>query len=170
MQTQQALLSDPMAVAAFLSGIVALIFWISGLPRFQKLFEVVPAVIYVYFLPMLATTAGITPGASPAYQWMTRYLLPFALLLLMVSVDLRSVARLGPTALVMVCAGTLGIVIGGPVALFLFQGFLPENAWTGFAALSGSWIGGTANMVAIAESVGTPESIFGPIIVVDTVV
>jgi uncharacterized membrane protein len=40
----------------------------------------------------------------------------------------------------------------------------------GFAALSGSWIGGTANMVAIAESVGTPESALGPIIVVDTVV
>jgi len=170
MQSQQALLSDPMAVMAFLSAIVALIFWVSGLQRFKKLFEVVPAVIYVYFLPMLATTAGITPGASPAYQWMTRYLLPFALLLLMVSVDLRSVARLGPTALIMVLAGTIGIVIGGPVALFLFQDFLPENAWTGFAALSGSWIGGTANMVAIAESVGTPESIFGPIIVVDTVV
>ncbi len=170
MQSQQTLLSDPMTVMAFLSAIVAFIFWISGLPRFKKLFEVVPAVIYVYFLPMLATTAGITPGASPAYQWMTRYLLPFALLLLMVSVDLRSVGRLGPTALIMVCAGTLGIIIGGPVALFLFQGFLPENAWTGFAALSGSWIGGTANMVAIAESVGTPESIFGPIIVVDTVV
>jgi uncharacterized membrane protein len=52
----------------------------------------------------------------------------------------------------------------------LFGGFLPPEAWKGFAALSGSWIGGTANMVAIAESVGTPDAIFGPIIVVDTVV
>ena len=171
MQTdQQAVLSDPMAVLACLAAIVAVIFWASGLPRLKRAFELVPPVIYVYFLPMLATTAGITPGTSPAYDWTTRYLLPFALLLLMVSVDLRSVARLGPTALIMVLAGTLGIVIGGPVALLLFQGFLPADAWTGFAALSGSWIGGTANMVAIAESVGTPESIFGPIIVVDTVV
>ena len=40
----------------------------------------------------------------------------------------------------------------------------------GFAALTGSWIGGTANMVAMAESVGTPDSLMGPIIVVDTVV
>jgi uncharacterized membrane protein len=52
----------------------------------------------------------------------------------------------------------------------LFGHFLPADAWTGFAALSGSWIGGTANMVAVAESVGTPDSAFGPIIVVDTVV
>lgn len=164
------LLQDPMAVFAFLALLVGLVFWVSELPRFRKTFEVVPPVIYVYFLPMLATTAGITPSSSPTYDWTTRYLLPFALLLLMISIDLRSVARLGPTALFMVVAGTVGIVVGGPISLLLFKGFLPPDAWTGFAALSGSWIGGTANMVAIAESVGTPEDAFGPIIVVDTVV
>lgn len=164
------MLSDPMAVFAFLAFLVALVFWVSGLPRFSHLFEVIPPVIYVYFLPMLATTAGITPASSPTYDWMTRYLLLFALLLLMISVDLRSVTKLGPVALFMVVAGTFGIVIGGPISYLIFGSFLPDDAWTGFAALSGSWIGGTANMVAIAESVGTPESAFGPIIVVDTVV
>jgi uncharacterized membrane protein len=101
---------------------------------------------------------------------MTRYLLPVALLLLMITVDLRAIARLGGTALAMMLAGTLGIVIGGPVAFLLFGSLLPPDAWKGLAALSGSWIGGTANMMAIAESVGTPDSILGPIIVVDTVV
>jgi uncharacterized membrane protein len=164
------LITDPMAVFAFLAAVVALIFWASGLERLKKTFDVIPPVMYVYFLPMFATTAGITPATSPTYDWMTRYLLLFALLLLMISVDMKSIARLGPMALVMVVAGTLGIVIGGPISLLIFEPFLPADAWTGFAALSGSWIGGTANMVAIAESVGTPESAFGPIIVVDTVV
>jgi len=121
-------------------------------------------------VPMFATTVGITPISSPAYDWTTRYFLPFALFLLMISIDLKSVAKLGPVALFMVTAGTIGIIIGGPIALFVFQGALPDDAWKGFAALSGSWIGGTANMVAIAESVDTPDSAFGPIIVVDTVV
>ena len=169
-QETTALINDPMGVFAFLAGLVALIFWVSELPRCKKLFEVVPPVIYVYFLPMLATTAGITPAASPLYDWTVPYLLLFALLMLMVSVDLGSVARLGPVALFMVAAGTLGIVIGGPISLMLFGGMLPEDAWTGFAALSGSWIGGTANMVAIAESVGTSPDAMGPVIVVDTVV
>jgi uncharacterized membrane protein len=164
------LIADPMAVFAFLAAVVALIFWVSGLERTKKLFDVLPPVMFVYFLPMFATTAGITPPSSPTYDWMTRYLLLFALLLLMISIDMKSVARLGPIALVMVVAGTVGIVIGGPISLLIFQPFLPADAWTGFAALSGSWIGGTANMVAIAESVGTPDSAFGPIIVVDTVV
>ncbi len=170
LQETTALINDPMGVFAFLAGLVALVFWVSELPRCRKLFEVVPPVIYVYFLPMLATTAGITPSASPLYEWTVPYLLLFALLMLMVSVDLKSVVRLGPVALFMVAAGTVGIVIGGPVSLMLFGGMLPEDAWTGFAALSGSWIGGTANMVAIAESVGTSPDAMGPVIVVDTVV
>ena len=170
MQPPTSLLTDPMAVFAYLAMLVATVFWLSGVERLRKTFEVVPPVIYVYFLPMLSTTVGITPSSSPLYGWMTTYLLLFALLLLMISVDLKSIAKLGPTALFMVVAGTVGIIVGGPISLLLFGRFLPEDAWTGFAALSGSWIGGTANMVAIAESVGTPESAFGPIIVVDTVV
>ncbi len=65
-----ALITDPMSVFAFLAGVVALIYWVSGLSRFKKLFEYTPQVIYVYFLPMLATTVGITPASSPAYDWL----------------------------------------------------------------------------------------------------
>lgn len=166
----QAFFTDPMSVFAFLATLVAVIFWLSGVKKFEKFFEYVPPVIFVYFLPMIATTLGVTPASSAAYDFTTRYLLPLALFLLMISIDLKSVAKLGPVALFMVTAGTLGIIFGGPIALMLFGGMLPADAWKGFAALSGSWIGGTANMVAIAESVDTPESAFGPIIVVDTVV
>ncbi len=170
MQESTALLNDPMAVFGFLAGLLALVFWLSGIPRLNKLFQVLPAVMFAYFLPTLTTTLGITPAASPAYAWMSRYLLIVALLLLMITIDLKSIARLGPIALAMMLAGTIGTIVGGPISFAIFGGLLPEDAWKGFAALSGSWIGGTANLVAIAESVGTPDSIMGPIIVVDTVV
>jgi uncharacterized membrane protein len=170
MDPQAALLTDPMAVFAFLSAVIATVFWLSGLPRLKSLFEVTPPIIYAYFVPTLATTFGIIPAASPTYDWMSRYLLPFALLLLMITIDLRAIVRLGGMAIFMLCAGTLGIVIGGPIVYMIFGGMLPPESWKGLAALSGSWIGGTANMVAVAESVGTPNEILGPIIVVDTVV
>ncbi len=171
MQAQSdALLTDPMAIFAWLILLLAVVFRLSEVPRFKRFFEFTPPVIYAYFLPTLSTTFGITPAASSLYDWMLLYLLPAALVLLMISVDLKAIVRLGGTALIMLTAGTFGIVIGGPIAFAVFGGFLPDQAWTGLAALSGSWIGGTANMVAIAESVGTPDSILGPIIVVDTVV
>jgi uncharacterized membrane protein len=163
-------LNDPMAVFAYLSGVLGLVFWLSSMPRFKKVFELTPPVIYAYFIPTLSTTFGITPAASPVYDWMGRYLLPVALVLLMITVDLGSILKLGKMAIIMMLAGTAGIVIGGPVAYIVFGGFLPEDAWKGLAALSGSWIGGTANMVAIAESVGADQAALGPIIVVDTVV
>jgi uncharacterized membrane protein len=164
------MLTDPTAVFIYLAGLVGGVFWLSGLPRFQRLFGVTPVVIYAYFLPALSTSLGITPSSSAAYDWMVRTLLPVSLLLLMVTVDLRAIVRLGGKALIMMLAGSLGIIIGGPVALALLGPFLPDDTWMGLAALAGSWIGGAPNMVAIKESVGTPDSLMGPIIVVDTVV
>jgi uncharacterized membrane protein len=169
-QVTQPLLTDPMAVFAYMVGVLAVVFWLSGLPRLKGFFNVVPPVLFAYFVPTISTALFITPAASPVYGWMVRFLLPVALLLLMITVDLRSIVRLGPMALAMMLIGSIGIIIGGAVSLLLFEPFLPDEAWKGFAALSGSWIGGSANMVAIAESVGTPESILGPVIVVDTVV
>ncbi len=164
------LIQEPMAVFGYLAAVFAGIFWISELPALQKVFRITPAVIYCYFVPTLSTTVGIIPMASPVYDWMTRYLLPVALLLLMITVDLKSILKLGRTALIMVTAGSIGIMIGAQIAYLAFARWLPPEGWKGLAALTGSWIGGTANMVAIAESVGTPDAIMGPIIVVDTVV
>jgi uncharacterized membrane protein len=146
------------------------VFWLSSVPRLKRVFAITPPVIYAYFIPTISTTLGITPQASPAYEWVIRFLLPAALLLLMITVDLRSLVRLGPTALFMLVAGSVGIVLGAAISLTLFGPLLPAEAWKGFAALAGSWIGGSANMMAIAKSVGTPDSLLSPIIVVDTVV
>lgn len=119
---------------------------------------------------MLLTTAGLIPAASPLYDVLSRYILLFALFLLMVSVDIAAIVRLGPRALLMMVAGTAGIVLGAPIAYAVFKSFLPPDAWMGLAALSGSWIGGTANMLAVIEGLNVPADLVGPIIVVDTVV
>ena len=163
-------ITEPTSLFAFLAAILGFVFWLATIPRFSRFFELMPPVIWAYFLPMFMTTLGVTPESSVLYDWMSRYLLPFSLFLLMITVDLPAILKLGPVALIMMLAGTFGIVIGGPIAFMVFGGMLPEDAWKGFAALSGSWIGGTANMVAIKESVGTSDAMLGPIIVVDTVV
>lgn len=169
-----ALVTDPVQTAAVLCAVLAGVFALSRVKALSKLFEFVPPVIWAYFVPMVLTTVGVTqPYAdgytNPAYDLFGYVLLPMALFLLMLTIDLKAIASLGKMALIMLLVGTLGIVIGGPIA-FLTAGQLigdPE-AWKGLAALSGSWIGGTANMVAIQESVGLRD--LGPIIVVDTVV
>lgn len=164
------MISEPTTLFILFAVLVASLLGLSGWSPTRRLFEVIPVVLFAYFVPALLRTAGVIPGSSTAYDWMTRVLLPLCLVLLMVGVDLRAILRLGPRALVMMLTGSLGIIIGGPVALLVFGSWLPDEAWKGLAALSGSWIGGTANLIAIKESVGTPDSLLGPIIVVDTVV
>jgi uncharacterized membrane protein len=162
-------INDPTAVFVYLAGVLGAVYWLSGLKPLARVFEIAPAILWAYFVPMVSTTLGITPADSPAYDWMVRHLLPVSLFLLMVTVDVPALLKLGRPATVMMLTGTVGIIIGGPIALAVFGTWLPADAWKGLGALSGSWIGGTANLVAVAESIETPEAMFGPIIVVDTV-
>jgi len=159
-----------MTVIAVLASVLAGVFALSSVEKLEPLFKFAPPVIWAYFIPMMLTTFGVTPSSSPVYEWMSTYLLPFSLFLLMITVDIRAILRLGPRALFMLLIGTMGIVIGAPIAFFLFGGFFSDPvAWKGFAALSGSWIGGTANMIFVKESVSTPDSTLAPLLVVDVV-
>ncbi len=164
------LISDPTTIFIYLSGVVALVFRLGEVEKFKKFFHYVPPLIWCYFVPMISTSIGILPDSSPTYAWITRYLLPFSLVLMLLSANLPAIMRLGKTALTMMLAGTVGIVIGAPISLAIFVKWAPEGIWKGLGMLSGSWIGGTANMMAIAEGIGTPASMWGPVIVVDTVV
>jgi uncharacterized membrane protein len=117
-------------------------------------------------------------GHSQLYYVASRYLLPASLILLCVSIDFKGLVNLGPKALIMFFAGTLGIVIGGPIALFIILNFAPDiisadsdQLWRGLSTVAGSWIGGGANqnaMAVIYEVVEKP--IFPTMIIVDVVV
>lgn len=168
---QAALVTDPTQVAALLTAVLGAVFALARVPALEKLFEFLPPVIWAYFVPMLLTTAGVTPAQNAAYDWFGYVLLPFALFLLMITIDLKAILSLGPLALAMMVVGTAGIVIGGPVAYLAVGQFIGgDEIWQGMSALAGSWIGGTANMVALQESVGLSDAGLAPIIVVDTVV
>jgi len=73
-------------------------------------------------------------------------------------------------AIAVMLAGSLGTLIGGPVVMLIFGRWLPAEIWSGIGALSASWMGGSSNMIAVAESVGTPEKIYGTMIVTDTII
>ncbi|MDZ7265760.1 MAG: DUF819 family protein [candidate division KSB1 bacterium] len=164
------LLQSPMAILAVCAGLCALVFWTSVQPWARRFFSIVPAILFVYFLPTLATTFGLLPAVSPLYDWMRDYLLPFSLFILMMTADLPAIMKVGPQALAMMLFGSLGVILGGVLAYVIFEKWLPPETWKGMAALAGSWIGGSGNFAAIKEAVSAPNSIIGPIIVVDTIV
>lgn len=148
-------------------------------PFWKKFYGVVPAVLVCYFLPSLLNTFNVIDGSqSNLYFVASRYLLPACLVLLTLSVDLKAIARLGSKAVILFLTGTVGIVIGGPIALLIVASFVPEligvtgpeAVWKGMTTVAGSWIGGSANQAAMKEIYGAGDQIFSAMVTVDVIV
>ena len=171
-----ALMQHPVGILSVLLAVLALVFWFSRQPRTQGFFKIIPALVFCYFIPTTLTTLGVIPDRCDLYTWIKTFLLPASLFLLILSLDVPAILRLGWKAPAMLLAGTAGVVVGGPIALLAGQQILtgdwalPPDAWKGLAALSGSWIGGGANFVAIGDTVGTSGTMLSMMVVPDVLV
>lgn len=160
-------LQDPIGVLAAMLAVLAVILWAASHPRLGRVFKIIPPLVLCYFVPTALAEAGVIPSSCDLYEWVKESLLPASLVLLTLSLDVRGILRLGPKAGLMFLAGTLGVMIGGPVALFVWHRFLPHDAWRASSYLAGSWIGGSANGLALTRSFGVDDAALGPVIVVD---
>lgn len=174
-------------VLAILLAVLAGIFWLAKTP-FKAVYKFLPILLFCYFVPTALSNTGIIPGATPEdgtggyslYNFIKSWLLPASLLLMILSVDLIGILKMGKQAGILFLTAVVSIVIGGPLALLTLGWWLDldapgnEDIWKGLAALSGSWIGGGANFTSIAESVGgeskVTDAMLGVIIVVDVAV
>ncbi|WP_262731961.1 MULTISPECIES: DUF819 domain-containing protein [Gaetbulibacter] len=160
----------------------------------KKFYKYIPALLMAYMLPAALTTFGIiapewgfenaegslveVTGKSQAYYIASRFMLPAALVLMTISIDLKAVFNLGWKALAMFGTGTLGIIIGGPIAVFLIAlvspetvgGAGPDAVWRGLSTLAGSWIGGGANQAAMLEIYEYNTANYAGMVIVDIVV
>ncbi|KOY52297.1 DUF819 domain-containing protein [Polaribacter dokdonensis] len=157
-----------------------------------KFYKIVPGLFMAYFIPALFTTFRViapewetenevgemVKNKSQLYYVASRFLLPAALVLMTLSIDLKAIFNLGSKALIMFFTGTVGIIIGGPIAILLISLFSPETVggadfdavWRGLSTLAGSWIGGGANQTAMLEIYQYNPSKYGGMVIVDIVV
>ncbi len=173
---------------------LGIVFYTSSSNNFfwKKFYKFVPALFMAYMIPAIFTTFGIiapewettnavgeiTEHKSNIYYITSRFLLPAALVLMTLSIDLKAVFDLGWKALAMFFAGTVGIIIGGPLAILLISmvspetvgGIGPDAVWRGLSTLAGSWIGGGANQTAMLEIYKYNPKLYGGMVFVDIVV
>jgi uncharacterized membrane protein len=175
------LLTNDAVVFGLLMATLALIFSTSASnhPFWKKFYSVVPTVLLCYFIPALFNSFGwISGDSSKLYGVASRYLLPASLVLFTISIDVKGILKLGPKALTMFLAGSFGIMIGGPVALFTVGYFYPEllggngpdEIWRGLSTVAGSWIGGGANQTAMLKVFEPSATLFSQMIAVDVLV
>jgi len=180
MDEHTALFTNDATVLGILMVVLGAVFYTerSEHPFWKRFYSVVPALLLCYFIPAVLNTMGVIDGeASSLYFVSSRYLLPACLVLLTLSTDIPGIMRLGPKALIMFLTGTVGIVIGGPLALLIVGtispetvgGTGPEAVWRGLATVAGSWIGGGANQTAMAVMFEVDADLFGQMIAVDVI-
>jgi uncharacterized membrane protein len=169
-------------VLGLLMVVLGFIFYTSHLdhPFWKKLYTFLPPLLLCYFLPALLNwpLGLISDEGSGLYNPMaSRYLLPAALVLLCLSIDLKGIFRLGWRSVVMFLAATTGIILGGPLALIIVSKIAPgifagdgEPLWKGLSTVAGSWIGGGANQTAMKEIFEVSDKLFSSMVVIDVVV
>lgn len=146
------LISSPAGVLAVLAGVTSLFFFLekkTGL----KLFNYFPPLIFIYLVPVALSNTGVIPSNSPVYGFMRQNILPMFLVLMLLQVDFLATVRAMGRGVIVMLLGTLGVIVGAPIAFFLVRHglrVLGPDAWKGYGALAGSWIGGTGNMAATA--------------------
>lgn len=175
------LLTNDAVIFGILMVMLAVIFKTASLKNtfWEKFYKVIPVILLAYFLPSLLNTFGIVDAEeSRVYFVASRYLLPACLVLLTISIDLKEIIKLGPKALIMFFTATVGVIIGGPLALLLTSyinpdlvaGAGPDALWRGMTTIAGSWIGGGANQAAMFELFEPSSELFSVSITVDVIV
>lgn len=172
-----ALITNDAVVLGMLAVILGFVFWSSSRTSgfWKKFYGVVPALLLCYFLPALLNSFGIINGQASALYPMARdYLLPAALVLLCVAIDMKAIVRLGPKAVIMFFTGTFGVMLGALVSFEVMAVIHPEtvagDTWRGMTTVAGSWIGGGANQAAMKEVYEVDATLFGQFAAVDVIV
>ena len=168
-------------VLGILMGILGFVFITSSSKNlfWVKFYKYIPALLLCYFIPSIFNSLGVISGdSSKLYFVASRYLLPTSLALLTISIDIHEIKKLGSKALIMFFTGTLGIIIGGPLAIMIVSlispdtigGSGPDAIWRGLSTVAGSWIGGGANQAAMKEVFQVNDTIFSAMVAVDVIV
>ncbi len=137
-----------------------------------KLFEYLPSIVIIYFVVMLFSTFGLwqkSESVTTTYKVVKSNLLPAMIFLMLLSADMREIFKLGKKMLLTFFLASVSIAIGFIGTFTLFQTYFEPDSWKAFAALSGSWMGGTANMVAIQGALNLPDSAMGYTLLIDSI-
>ncbi|MBX7458203.1 DUF819 family protein [Qipengyuania sp. 1NDH17] len=172
------MISDDRIILGLLAALLAFVFATRDRPGWKRFYVFVPIILVCYLVPSLFVTSGlIDTSESQLWPIAKDYFLPAALFLMTLSIDIKGILGLGNKAIIMFLTATVGIILGGPLALWIVAQFDPSiigegnsAAWRGLATLAGSWIGGGANQTAMLEVYQYPIEGFSALLAVDIIV
>lgn len=151
------MIANPIAVGALLAAVV----WVSvRLEERYALVRSLSSALVAILFAMVLSNLGILPGHSPTYDFLFGPGVSAGIALIMLSVDLRSVIRAGPTMLAAFGIGAAGSAVGAIVAALIFGAAVGPEAWKLGGQYTGTYVGGGMNFAALAQAFNTSPDLF----------
>lgn len=163
------LITSPGGVIAILCTVAAFWFFVEQITQW-KLFQYIPPLLFIYATPVFLNNLNVIPANSPVYAGLSAFALPVFIVLMLIKVDVPAAIKVMGKGVLVMLMGTTGVVVGAVVSYIIVHRWLAPDAWKGFGALAGSWIGGTGNMAATSEMLATPPDQFGLAVLADNVI
>lgn len=163
------MITSPFVYLLFLA-FLATVFHLLDTKSTLKIFKFIPAVVFIYAFSMLFASLGVfdkNEEIDAIYKLTKTNLLPAMLFLMLLQVDFRHFFKLGKSLLISYVLAVTSIAFGFVIVALVFS--FDVNTAAGFGALAGSWMGGTANMIAVGSALGVSQEAFGYALIVDSV-
>jgi uncharacterized membrane protein len=149
------MITDPYALLAVFLGLVLLSVWLDA--RYAWARKISP-VVMILFLAGLLSNIGLLTDRSPFYEGLTGFCVPFAVCLILFTVNLEDLRRTGKTllaAFVVACFATvIGVITAGLLLDSRLAQVVGDETWKLAGPFTGTYTGGSLNFFALWEGLG----------------
>ncbi len=171
---------EPLIALVVVVFTVIVVLWLNRqkAPWIQSLLNWFPAILFAYVIPAGFThSTGIDLADVFLHGVSRNWVIPFAILTVMSALSIPQLRIVGARPIILFVLGS-AVIAALPVILVLasqfvmadgYDLFITQAYWKGLVPIVGGWIGGSTSQLVLKELVGTPESLFLSVLVLDNI-
>ncbi|NNK49550.1 MAG: DUF819 family protein, partial [Gemmatimonadetes bacterium] len=154
------MIDQPVQLAAVFLGLVLLSVWLDA--RYAWARKISPVVLILFFAGLVSNVGFIT-DRSPFYEELAGFTVPFAVCLILFTVNLADLKRTGGpllAAFAIACVGTvIGVLTAGVLVDSQLARVLGDETWKLAGPFTGTYTGGSLNFFALWDGleIGNPD-------------
>ena len=161
------MITDPFAVLVVLAAVV----YVSiQLDQHVRAFRALGSVLVAILLAMALSNARLLPDTSPTYDFLASTGVSVAIVLILLTVDLRSVFSAGPAMLIAFLIGAVGTAVGAISAALALSSEVGPETYKLAGQYTGTYTGGGVNFAALGEFFQTSSDMFSAAVAADVAI
>jgi uncharacterized membrane protein len=161
------MITDPFAVLVVLAAVVYVAI---VLDQQYRLFGALGSVLVAILLGMALSNAGFLPDTSPTYDFLSGTGVSAAIVLILLTVDVRSVFSAGPAMLAAFLIGAAGTALGAAGAALVMASQVGPETWKLAGQYTGTYTGGGVNFAALGRAFETSSDMFSAAVAADVAI